>query len=182
MWGRRSPWAPQAIDPPRSIIFVQPRTDGETKTPMNDYLDRFLAAPASFKKSFAMLVVAWACHPLFLYSLFSTIGAVEGVRQGIMKMTIVSLSLCLLLFLIKKWARALVVMGNLFIVINDLFYFAITSPGRWPTLLCVAVVLFACMGTYWLFTKDSRDYFNLVNPKDDAPGGQTPNDKPDPAR
>ncbi len=182
MWGKSSSSAAQAIDgrpPPFAGIDF---TDGEATPFMNDYIDRFRAAPASFKKSFAMQVVAWICHPLFLYSLFSAAGQLDGAQQAITKMTIVSVSLCLLLFLIKKWARALVVMGNLFIVINDLFYFVITTPGRWSTLLCVAVVLFASVGTGWLFAKDSREYFNRMNPKDRSTDGQPPNDKPDPAR
>lgn len=131
---------------------------------MNDYFARFTASPVSFKKSFFMLVVAWIAHPLFLYSLFQGETAVAGSDQAILRMAIVSLCLALLLFLIKKWARALVVVGNLFVIINDMFYFAITPHRSVSTLLCVVVVLFAISGTYWLFVKQTRDYFNAVNP------------------
>ena len=86
-----------------------------------------------------------------------------------MKMAVVSLCLCFLLFLIKKWARALVVVGNAFIVINDFFYFFIASRNTISTMLCVAVVLLTIVGTYWLFVKDSRDYFTRVNPKPEPP-------------
>lgn len=136
---------------------------------MNDYFTRFSASPASIKKSFAMLVVAWACHPLFIYSLLLAEGAVASADQEIMRMVVVSLSLCGLHLLIKKWARALVVVGNIFIVINDFFYFYITPHNKISTLLCVAVVLFTLVGTYWLFVKDARDYFTLVNPKMEPP-------------
>jgi hypothetical protein len=132
---------------------------------MNDYFARFSASPVSFKKSFGMLVVAWACHPIFIYSLFWAREVPEGADQDIMKMAIVSLSLCGLLFIIKKWARALVVVGNIFIVTNDIVYFLVTPHNKISTLLCVTVVLFTIMGTYWLFVKDSRDYFTRVNPK-----------------
>lgn len=132
---------------------------------MNDYFSRFSASPASFKKSFAMLVVAWVCHPIFIYSLFWSETAVAGSDNDIRKMAIVSLSLCFLHFLIKKWARALVMVGTSFIVINDLFYLFVTPHNKISTLLCVTVVLFASVGTYWLFVKDSRDYFTQVNPK-----------------
>ncbi len=135
---------------------------------MNDYFARFSASPASFKKSFAMLVVAWVCHPIFLYSLFLAEAVVEGVDKEIKKMVFVSLSLCFLHFTVKKWARALVVVGNLFIVLNDFFYFYVTPHNTVSTMLCVTVVLFTIVGTYWLFVKDTRDYFTLVNPKTEA--------------
>lgn len=155
-------------------------TDGETEPSMNDYFSRFRASPASFKKSFGMLVVAWVCHPIFIYSLFWAVGALDGSGLEIKKMAIVSLSLCGLLFLIKKWARALVVVGTLFIVINDLVYFLVTPHNKISTLLCVSVVLFAIMGTYWLFVKDSRDYFNQVDPKMEP--GETPGPETGPKR
>ena len=69
------------------------------------------------------------------------------------------------MFLIKKWARALVVMGNCFIVIYDLFVLAVSPTNKVLTLLCVAITLLIIIGTYWLFAKDSRDYFTLLNPK-----------------
>jgi hypothetical protein len=132
---------------------------------MNDYLSRFNNAPASFKKSFIMLVGAWCCHPVFVYSLFEGGGMLESSTKDIMKMAVVSLCLCALLFSIKKWARALVVVGNVFIVVNDLFYFLVVPRNKLSTLLCVMVVLFTSIGTYWLFRQDSRDYYTRVNPK-----------------
>lgn len=142
---------------------------------MNDYLARFNASPPSFKKSFAMLLVAWICHPIFIYSLFQVGEAVAGSDKDIKKMAIVSISLCILHFLIKKWARALVVVGNAFIVLNDFFYFFLIPRNTISTMLCVTVVLFTIVGTYWLFVKDSREYFTRVNPKLDPP--ETPETK-----
>lgn len=136
---------------------------------MNDYIARFSASPPSFKKSFAMLLVAWTCHPIFIYSLFWAEEAVAGSDKDIMKMAMVSISLCFLHFLIKKWARALVVVGNTFIVLNDFFYFFVTSRNLISTMLCVTVILFTIVGTYWLFVKDSREYFTRVNPKSEPP-------------
>ncbi|MBC2710667.1 MAG: hypothetical protein HGJ94_06610 [Desulfosarcina sp.] len=147
---------------------------------MNDYFTRFSASPASFKKSFAMLVAAWVCHPIFIYSLFLAEAAVEGSDNDIKKMVAVSLSLCFLHFIIKKWARALVVVGNFFIVINDFFYFYVMPHNKISTTLCVAVVLFSIVGTYWLFVKDSRDYFTQVNPKIEPP--ETPDPSAGPNR
>ena len=147
---------------------------------MNDYFSRFNEAPVSFKKSFAMLVVAWVCHPIFIFSLFWAVEVNTESDKDIMKMAIVSLSLCLLHYLIKKWARALVVMGSLFIVINDLFYFSVTPQNKISTLLCVTVVLCTIVGSYWLFVKESRDYFNRVNPKTDSP--ETPDSNAGPNR
>lgn len=129
---------------------------------MNDYVARFRASPASFKKSFAVLAVAWVGHPIFVYSLFRDGAA--GADTEIMRMAVVSLSLGVLLFLIKKWARALVVVGNLFIIIYDLLFLIVTPPNSLSTLLCLMVVTLILVGTYWLFAKDSRDYFNQVNP------------------
>ena len=136
---------------------------------MNDYIARFRASPASFKKSFAILMLAWICHPIFIYSLFWAKDAVAGSDKDIMKMAVVSLSLCLLHLLIKKWARALVVVGNIFIVLNDFFYFFVTPRNKISTVLCVTVVLCTIVGTYWLFVKDSREYFTRVNPKMEPP-------------
>ena len=136
---------------------------------MNDYIARFSESPASLKKSFAILVVAWVCHPIFIYSLFLAEQAVAGSDTDIKKMAIVSLRLCLLHLLIKKWARALVVVGNTFIVLNDFFYFYVTPHNKISTMLCVAVVFCTIVGTYWLFVKDSRDYFIRVNPKIEPP-------------
>jgi hypothetical protein len=136
---------------------------------MNDYIARFSESPASLKKSFAILVVAWVCHPIFIYSLFWAEEALAGSDKDIMKMAIVSLSLCLLHLLIKKWARALVVVGNIFIVLNDFFYFYVTPHNKISTMLCVTVVLFTIVGTYWLFVKDSREYYTRVNPKVEPP-------------
>jgi hypothetical protein len=136
---------------------------------MNDYIARFSASPASFKKSFTILLLAWICHPLFIYSLFWANDAVAGSDRDIIKMAVVSLSLCLLHFLIKKWARALVVVGNIFIVLNDFFYFFVTPRNIISTVLCVTVVLCTIVGTYWLFVKDSREYFTRVNPKMEPP-------------
>jgi len=136
---------------------------------MNDYIARFRASPASFKKSFTILLLAWICHPIFIYSLFWAKDAVAGSDKDIMKMAVVSLSLCLLHLLIKKWARALVVVGNIFIVLNDFFYFFVTPRNKISTLLCVTVVLCTIVGTYWLFVKDSREYFTRVNPKMEPP-------------
>lgn len=129
---------------------------------MNDYVARFRASPASFKKSFAVLAVAWVGHPIFVYSLFRD-GAASADAE-IMRMAVVSLSLGALLFVIKKWARALVVVGNLFIVIYDLLFLIVTPPNSLSTLLCLMVVTLILVGTYWLFAKDSRGYFNQVNP------------------
>jgi hypothetical protein len=136
---------------------------------MNDYVARFSQSPASFKKSAAFLVVAWVCHPIFIYSLFWAESAVAGSDKAITKMAVVSLCLCFLHGLIKKWARALVVVGNAFIVLNDLLYFIVTPRNNLSTLLCVAVVLCTIAGTYWLFVKDSREYFTQVNPKIEPP-------------
>lgn len=136
---------------------------------MNDYIGRFRASPASFKKSFTILLLAWICHPIFIYSLFWAKDAVAGSDKDIMKMAVVSLSLCLLHLLIKKWARALVVVGNIFIVLNDFFYFFVTPRNKISTVLCVTVVLCTIVGTYWLFVKDSREYFTRVNPKMEPP-------------
>lgn len=136
---------------------------------MNDYTARFSASPKSFKKSFVMLVVAWICHPLFVYSLFWAEAAAAGSDSEIKKMVMVSLCLVFLHVLIKKWARALVVVGNLFIVINDIFYFHITPHNKISTMLCITVVLFTIVGTYWLFVKETRDYFNQVNPNVEPP-------------
>jgi hypothetical protein len=136
---------------------------------MNDYFARFSASPSSFKKSFAMLVVAWICHPLFIYTFFWTNQAVAQAESVIYRMAAVSGCLCFLLFLIKKWARALVVMGNCFIVVYDIFVLVVATPNKLLTMLCVGVTVFMIVGTYYLFVKDSRDYFNLVNPKTDPP-------------
>ena len=135
---------------------------------MTDYLTRFSAAPASLKKSFAMLAVAWICHPVFIYAFFYYSGAVTEAENVIVRMTVISGCLVLLLFLTKKWARALVTMGNCFIVVYDLFVLAVAPTNKVLTLLCVAVTLFAVMGTYWLFSKDSRDYYTQVNPKPES--------------
>jgi hypothetical protein len=136
---------------------------------MNDYFARFSESPASFKKSFAILAVAWVCHPIFIYSLFWAEETVAGSDKDIMKMAVVSLCLCFLHVLIKKWARALVVVGNIFIVLNDFFYFFVTPHNIISTWLCVTVVLCTIVGTYWLFVKDSREYFTQVNPKLEPP-------------
>ena len=136
---------------------------------MNDYVARFSQSPASFKKSFAFLIVAWVCHPIFIYSLFWAESAVAGSYHDIKKMAVVSLCLCFLHVLIKKWARALVVVGNIFIVLNDFFYFFVTPHNKISTMLCVTVVLCTIVGTYWLFVKDSREYFTQVNPKIEPP-------------
>jgi hypothetical protein len=142
---------------------------------MNDYIARFKASPASFKKSFAFLTAAWVCHPLFIYSLLYYGAMVDASGTELKKMVVVSLSLCIFLFLIKKWSRALVVVGGLFIVINDLFYFLVTPRNQISTLLCVAVVLCTVIGFYWLFVKASRDYFTQVNPKPEPPDLNAPN-------
>lgn len=136
---------------------------------MNDYVARFSKSPASFKKSFAFLVAAWVCHPIFIYSLFWAESAVAGSDKEITKMAVVSLCLVLLHVLIKKWARALVVVGNIFIVLNDFFYFIVMPRNNLSTMLCVVVVLCTVVGTYWLFVKDSREYFTQVNPKIEPP-------------
>lgn len=88
-----------------------------------------------------------------------------GSSKDIMKMAFVSLCLCVLLFSLKKWARALVVVGNAFIVVNDLFYFLLVPSNKLSTVLCVMVILFASVGMIWLFSKDTRDYYTRINPK-----------------
>ena len=135
---------------------------------MNDYFARFSEAPASYKKSFAMLAVAWICHPLFIYAFFYFNQALTEAESVIMRMAIISGCLAFLLFLIKKWARALVVMGNCFIVVYDLFVLVVSPTNKVLTLLCVAVILFTVLGSYWLFVKDSRDYFTQLNPKKES--------------
>ena len=141
---------------------------------MNDYFARFSAAPASFKKSFMFLAVAWVCHPVFIYAFFFFNQAVSEAENEILRMAAISCCLCFFLFLIKKWARALVVMGNCFIVVYDIFVLAVSPPNKTLTLLCVSVALFVAMGSYWLFVKDSRDYFNQLNPKTDTPDETNP--------
>ena len=136
---------------------------------MNDYFARFSESPASLKKSLAILAVAWVCHPICIYSLFWAEETVAGSDKDIMKMAVVSLCLCFLLVLIKKWARALVVVGNIFIVLNDIFYFIVAPHNKISTLLCVTAVLCTIVGTYWLFVKDSREYFTQVNPRVEPP-------------
>jgi len=135
---------------------------------MNDYFARFTNAPASFKKSFVMLVGAWVLHPIYIYAFFYLNNAVAQAESVILRMAVVSGCLAFLLFLIKKWARALVLMGNCFIVVYDIFLLAISPTNKVLSLLCIGVVLFAIFGTYWLFAKDSRTYFNQVNPKNEA--------------
>lgn len=142
---------------------------------MNDYLSRFKNAPANFKTSFFMLVGAWCCHPAFIYSLFRGRAALEGSSNDIMKMAVVSLCLCVLLFTIKKWARALVIVGNAFIVVYDLFWFLVVPSNKLSTVLCVMVVLFTIVGTVWLFSKDTRDYYTQMNPKTEPSEPQGPN-------
>ncbi|MGA6924694.1 MAG: hypothetical protein WBY88_03370 [Desulfosarcina sp.] len=131
---------------------------------MNDYFSRFRSAPPSLKKSAALLMVAWICHPLFIHAFFWANDAVAQAQQIILRMAIVSVCLAIFLLLIKKWARALVVTGNLLIVIYDLFVLAAAPSNTTLMLLCTGVVVFTVLGTYWLFVKDSRDYFDQVNP------------------
>ena len=147
---------------------------------MNDYLTRFLAAPVSLKKSYIMLAVAWICHPVFIYSFFYFSGTVDQAESVISRMAVVSGCLAFLLFLTKKWARALVTMGNCFIVVIDLLVLAFYPTNKVLTLLCVVVILFTVMGTYWLFTKDSRDYYTQVNPKPETNASQDLNPGPKP--
>ena len=116
----------------------------------------------------AMLAAAWICHPVFIYSFFYLNQAVVEAQSVIVRMAVISGCLVFLLFLIKKWARALIVMGNCFIVVYDLFVLAVSPTNQALTLLCVAVSLFTLFGTYWLLVKDSRDYFTLLNPKKDS--------------
>jgi hypothetical protein len=132
---------------------------------MDDFLSRFNNAPASYKKSFFILVGAWCCHPVFIYSLFQGAEMMDGSSKDIMKMAVVSLCLCLLLFSLKKWARALVVVGNAFIVVNDLFYFLLAPRNKLSAVLCAMIVLFACLGTVLLFSKETRHYYTKLNPK-----------------
>ena len=54
------------------------------------------------------------------------------------------------MFLIKKWARALVVLGNCFIVVYDLFVMAVSPPGKLLVVLCAIVVLFVIILTITL--------------------------------
>jgi hypothetical protein len=143
---------------------------------MNDYFARLSNSPASFKKSYLMLAVAWVCHPLFIYAFFYFNQAVDQAENVIRSMAIISGILVFLMFLIKKWARALVMLGNCFIVVYDLFVLAVSPPNKLLTLLCVSVALFTIMGSYWLFVKDSRDYFTKINPKIEPP--DTPEPKP----
>jgi len=143
---------------------------------MNDYFTRFSTAPASFKKSFGMLAVAWICHPIFIYTFFSSNQALDQAGNLIMRMAVIGICLCFLLFLIKKWARALVVLGNCFIVVYDLFVLAVSPPSKVLVVLCVIVVLFVIMGTFWLFVRDSRDYYTRLNPKPDTPNPLDPQD------
>ena len=147
---------------------------------MSDYLSRFSAAPASFKKSYAMLAAAWICHPVFIYYFFFFNQAVAQAENVITRMTVISGCLAILLFLIKKWARALVVMGNCFIVVYDIFVLAVAPTNKVLTLLCVAVALFAITGTYWLFAKDSREYFTRLNPKKESKDPLDPKTGPPP--
>ena len=142
---------------------------------MNDYVARFKNSPASFKKSFLMLAVAWVCHPIFIYAFFYSNQAVAQAENVITRMAVISGILIFLMFLIKKWARALVMVGNCFIVVYDLFVLAVSPPNKLLTLLCVSVALFTIMGSYWLFVKDSRDYFTKINPKIEPP--ETPEPK-----
>jgi hypothetical protein len=144
---------------------------------MNDYFSRFKNAPASFKKSFFMLVGAWCCHPLFTYSLFREGAMVEGASNNIMKMAVVSLCLCVLLFSIKKWARALVIVGNTFIVVYDMFWLLIVPTNKLSTALCVMVVLFTLVGTLWLLSKDAREYYNQLNPKSEPADPSGPSNR-----
>ena len=141
---------------------------------MNDYFARFQAAPASFKKSFGMLVVGWVCHPIFIYLFFYANQATDQAGNIITRMAVIGICLCFLLFLIKKWARALVVLGNCFILVYDLFVVAISPPNKMLTISCVIVVLFVLTGTFWLFAKDSRDYYTRLNPKPDTPDPLNP--------
>ena len=134
---------------------------------MNDYFERFRTSPSLFKKSFGLLSTAWICHLLYFYSLFWSQGAVESAIGDLKKMAVVSLSLCFFLFLLKKWARALVVMGSCFIVIYDLFAFVAMPRNTVSTILCVTVVLSTIIGMYLLFSKDVRVYFDQLNPKPD---------------
>jgi len=134
---------------------------------MNDYIERFRTSPYVFKKSFGLLTTAWICHLLYCYSLFWSQGVIEFATGEIKKQIAVSLSLCFFLFLLKKWSRALVVMGSCFIVIYDLFWFAAMPRNTVSTILCVFVVLFMIIGMAFLFSKDSREYFNRMNPKPD---------------
>lgn len=116
-----------------------------------------------------MLAAAWICHPIFIYVFFYLNQAVAQAESVILRMVVISGCLAFLLFLIKKWARALVVVGNCFIVVYDMFVLLAVSPThKVLTLLCVAVILFTVVGSYWLFVKDSRDYFTQLNPKIDS--------------
>jgi hypothetical protein len=132
---------------------------------MNDYVERFRSSPLDYKKSFGFFTTAWVSHLLFNYALFWSQGAVESAMADIKKMAVVSVSLCFFLFLMKKWSRALVVMGSCFVVVYDLFFFLALPQSQVLTILCVLVVLCTFVGMYFLFTKESRDYYDSINPK-----------------
>jgi hypothetical protein len=146
---------------------------------MNDIFSRFGQAPASLKKSFGMLVAAWVCHPIYIYAFFYINQATAEARDVLIRMLVVSVCLAILLLLIKRWARALVVMGNCFIVVYDIFVLAVSPPNKILGALCAGVTLFTIVGTYWLFSKDSRDYFNKVNPEQEPRDALNPPKNPD---
>ena len=98
---------------------------------MNDYFDRFRNAPVNFKKSF------WSsgdglglpsAFPLFLF--WGTASHRRMFRGEMNKMVVVSISLCFFMFLIKKWARALVVMGSCFVLVYDMMWFISVPPQQ----------------------------------------------------
>ncbi len=117
-------------------------------------LSEFATFPQSVKNAFIFTATAWIWYYIAVYGYLLP-------NEGPGKDLIVGPVALLLLWTLRNWARVLCMLCNLFILIQflpvtvGLFNMGNVHRGMMSTL----IVLFFAISTYYLFVKDSADFF-----------------------
>lgn len=127
-----------------------------------DNVKRFSTFPNSLKNGIILLYAAWIWYFMVLYLFF--FGGAIPTRQ-----LISGFIACTCIFTLKKWARALCVLVNVFVIIQilpaSLSLLGMENKFQSGLYLLVAVVLFAG-SSYFFLIKQTSDYLKSENETD----------------
>ena len=130
---------------------------------------QFHQYPQSVKVSIVSLVIGWALH---LYYYFSVVVESELVRENYL-MIGVGAGICFFVAAINKWARMLCIFFNIGIIFMYLAFTLLDPKGEFGLrVLSGAVAALFCTATYYLLKKETAEYFKSYNqpPAQDGPG------------
>ena len=132
---------------------------------MQEFIKKFKSYPASVKNAVIYEVIAWIWWFIYCYAIFT-----KG--QVPVKHVFSGIAICYFIISLKPWGRILAMTCNLlFIMVLLQVGITLLMQGSInPTFVFITTdIVLLAISTYYLFKKETADFFKAMNPKPEPP-------------